>query len=136
MRPTDFDRIKLDRALVVLLHRLAWADISKRVRISSHNRQCLRDDAEAICHLLEFAEYAIKQLNIGGEHAERRSRRGIAGQPPAAPQSPRLGGISVRPAWLADAGADTAEQLLDEIDSNTAKLRVMLENHRAAKSKL
>jgi hypothetical protein len=30
----------------------------------------------------------------------------------------------------------TAEQLLDEINSNTAKLRVMLENHRAAKSKL
>jgi hypothetical protein len=94
---TDWNRVKLDRAIVLLLHRVAGMDIGKHCRISAANRTRLRADIDAFEHLLSFTEYAINQLNIGGSYDTGSESSRIAAEV-AAPESPGLGRIRVRPA--------------------------------------
>ena len=62
-----FDRTKLNRAIVVLLHHTLVMEPASRIRISPENRRRIAKDREAIEHLLQFAERAIKELGIGEE---------------------------------------------------------------------
>ena len=59
MQPTEWNRAKLDRALVVLWHRLAGAELPRNLRVSKANRIRLEADLAALEHLREFAEWAI-----------------------------------------------------------------------------
>ena len=68
MRPTQFERAKLDRAIIVLVHQLMGMERTNRYPLAAANRDRLNDDAEAISHLLKFAEYAIHQLAIRERH--------------------------------------------------------------------
>lgn len=67
----QFDRNKLNRAIVVLLHHTLAMEPASRIRISPENRRRIRKDREAIEHLLQFAESAIKELEIGEAPAVR-----------------------------------------------------------------
>lgn len=62
-----FDRDKLNRAIVILLHQTFTMQPRARIRISTENRRRIAEDCDAIEHLLQFAEMAIKELAIGEE---------------------------------------------------------------------
>jgi hypothetical protein len=67
MQEAIWDRAKLDHAIVVLVHQLVAVERINRLRISAGNKRCVRGDSDAIGHLLEFAEHAIRELGI--DHA-------------------------------------------------------------------